>query len=176
MSAKTYAAQVRAEWEQAAARCGLDIDVHGYKFDRTYDAVTDYIAKFGREPFKPPWGVEAEMTKGHLKQSEGPVEHVAPFGLLAHIPQGEENVAPCFKRMRGGSRVTNNSRGQRGGAWLLGIEQKKTDEELAREQQEDAVLLGRLTRAEWRVVLANDARGDCWKWRCLVTGNTSKHF
>ena len=43
---------------------------------------------------------------------------------------------------------------------LLGTEEEKSDEELAQEQQEDAVLLGRLTRAQWRVVLANDARGE----------------
>ncbi len=29
-----------------------------------------------------------------------------------------------------------------------------------REEREEAVLLGRLTRRQWRVVLANDARGE----------------
>jgi len=161
MSAKTYATQARADWEQAAAQQGLHMDAHGYKFDRTYGAVADYIAKYGREPLKPPWGVEAELTKGHLKQGRGPVEHVTPFGLLAHIYQGEEELAPLFQayaRWFKGHKQLSWSKGLR--KRLLGNEQEKTDEELANEQQEDAVLLGRLSRAQWRVVLANDARGE----------------
>jgi hypothetical protein len=161
MSAKTYAAQARAEWERAAAQQGLRMDAHGYKLDRTYGAVADYIAKFGREPLKPPWGVEAEMTKGHLKQGRGPIEHMTPFGLLAHIYQGEEELAPLFQayaRWFKGHKQLSWSKGLR--KRLLGNEQERTDEELAQEQQEDAVLLGRLTRAQWRVVLANDARGE----------------
>lgn len=158
---RAYEAQARVAWERAAARCGLGMDEHGYKLDRTYGAVADYIAKYGREPLKPPWGVEAEMTKGHLKQGRGPVEHVTPFGLLSRIYQGEEDLAPLFQeyaRWFKGHKQLSWSKGLR--KRLLGNEQEKTDEELAREQQEDAVLLGRLTRAQWRVVLANDARGE----------------
>src|SRR5215470_8647766 len=157
---RAYEAQARTAWERAAARCGLAMDAHGYQLDRTYGAVADYIAKFGREPLKPPWGIEAEMTKGHLKQGRGPVEHLAPFGLLAHIYQGEEDLAPLFQayaRWFKGHKQLSWSKGLR--KRLLGNEQEKTDEEIANEQQEDAVLLGRLTRAQWRVVLANDARG-----------------
>ena len=158
---RAYEAQARAAWERAAARRGLGMDAHGYKLDRTYGAVADYIAKYGREPLKPPWGVEAELTKGHLKQGRGPVEHLTPFGLLAHIYQGEEDLAPLFQeyaRWFKGHKQLSWSKGLR--KRLLGTEQEKTDEELAQEQQEDAVLLGRLTRAQWRVVLANDARGE----------------
>jgi hypothetical protein len=42
----------------------------------------------------------------------------------------------------------------------LGSEEEKTDEQLAAAVMEEAVLLGLLTRAQWRVVLANDARGE----------------
>src|SRR5215470_11886645 len=158
---RTYEAQARAAWERAAARRGLGMDAHGYKLDRTYGAVADYIAKYGREPLKPPWGVEAEITKGHLKQGRGPVEHLTPFGLLALIYQGEEELAPLFQeyaRWFKGHKQLSWSKGLR--KRLLGTEQERTDEELVQEQQEDAVLLGRLTRAQWRVVLANDARGE----------------
>jgi len=40
---------------------------HGYELDRTYGAVSGYIAKFGREPIRKLWGFEPEMTKGHVK-------------------------------------------------------------------------------------------------------------
>src|SRR5215469_12848415 len=161
MSARTYAAEARADWQRAAAQQGLHMDAHGYRLDRTYGAVADYIAKYGREPLKPPWGVEAELTKGHLKQGRGPVEHLTPFGLLAHIYQGEEDLAPLFQeyaRWFKGHKQLSWSKGLR--KRLLGTEEEKSDEELVQEQQEDAVLLGRLTRTQWRVVLANDARGE----------------
>ena len=158
---RAYEVQARTAWERAAARRGLSMDAHGYKLDRTYGAVADYIAKYGREPLKPPWGVEAELTKGHLKQGRGPVEHLTPFGLLAHIYQGEEELVPLFQeyaRWFKGHKQLSWSKGLR--KRLLGTEEEKSDEELVQEQQEDAVLLGRLTRAQWRVVLANDARGE----------------
>ena len=136
---------------------------HGYQLDRTFGAIADYIAKFGREPLGTPWGVEAEMTKGHLKHGRGPsVEHLTPFGVLYLVYLGrEESIKPIFKeyaRYFKGRHQLNWSSGLR--KRLLGDEREKTDEELAQEQKEDAVLLGRLTRAQWRVVLANDARGE----------------
>ena len=161
-AASIYEAQARVTWKKAAERFGLQMDEHGYQLDRTYGAVADYIAKYGREPIKQPWGVETEMTKGHLKQGRGrKEEHVTPFGLLYRIYLGEEELAAvfqeyawCFK----GKKQLSWSKGLR--KRLLGNEQEKTDKELAQEQKEDAVLLGRLTRAQWRVVLANDARGE----------------
>jgi len=43
---------------------------------------------------------------------------------------------------------------------LLDTEEEQTDEELVAANMDDAVLLGLITRAQWRVVLANDARGE----------------
>jgi hypothetical protein len=161
IDASAYEALARAAWERAAAQQGLHMDEHGYQFNRTFGAVADYIAKYGREPIKQPWGVEAEMTKGHLKQGRGPVEHLTPFGLLYQVYQGHEELLPVFReyaRWFKWKRQLFWSSGLR--KRLLGNECEKTDEELAREEQEEAVLLGRLTRAQWRVVLANDARGE----------------
>lgn len=62
---------------------------HGYRLDRTFGAVADYIAKFGREPLGTPWGVEAEMTKGHLKRGRGPVEHLTPLRVLYQVYLGQ---------------------------------------------------------------------------------------
>lgn len=157
----TYEDTVRHAWRRAAAHEGLRMNAHGYKLDTTYGAVADYISKFGHEPLGTPWGVEAEMTKGHLKQGRGQVKHHTPFGLLYQVYLGHEEVIPIFQeyaRWFKGKHQLTWSHGLR--ARLLGDEEEKTDEELAAEQREDAVLLGRLSRAQWRVVLANDARGD----------------
>lgn len=157
----TYENEVRHAWRRAAAHEGLQMNAHGYKLDRTYGAVADYISKMGHEPLGTPWGVEAEMTKGHLKQGRGQVKHYTPFGLLYQVYQGDETMKPIFQEyatwFKGKHQLTWSS-GLR--ARLLGEEHEKTDEELAAEQKEEAVLLGRLSRAQWKVVLANDARGE----------------
>jgi len=135
---------------------------HGYQLDRTYGAVADYIAKFGREPARKPWGVESEMTKGHIKTGRGTViEHVTPFAMLYHIMQGRAALVPVFQdyaqRFKGRHQL-HWSKGLR--KRLLDSDEEQTDEELAAADMDDAVLLGLLTRQQWRVVLANDARGE----------------
>ncbi len=75
--------------------------------------------------------------------------------------QGREELLPVFKEyaryFKGRHQLTCSS-GLR--KRLLGDEQEKTDEELAAEEREQAVLLGRLTRRQWHIVLANDVRGE----------------
>jgi hypothetical protein len=153
--------EVRHAWRRAAAHEGLHMNAHGYKLDRTYGAVADYIAKFGHQPLGKPWGVETEMTKGHLKQGRGPIEHLTPFAVLYQVYQGKTELIPIFQEyatwFKGKHQLTWSS-GLR--KRLLGEEDEKTDEELAAELREEAVLLGLLTRSQWRVVLANDARGE----------------
>src|SRR5437588_1500018 len=159
----TYEQESRTAWRHAAAHEGLRMDgVHGYKLDRTYGAVADYIAKFGREPLHKPWGVESEMTKGHIKTGRGTViEHVTPFGLLYQIMQGRDALIPVFQEYAKwfkGRHQLHWSKGLRKG--LLDTDEEQTDEELAAAEMDDAVLLGLFTRTQWRVILGNDARGE----------------
>jgi hypothetical protein len=159
----TFEQESRSAWKQAAAHFGLRMDEeHGYRLDRTYGAVADYIAKFGREPLRKPWGVESEITKGHIKTGRGTViEHLTPFSLLYQIMQGNTTLIPVFQEYAHwfkGRHQLHWSKGLR--KQLLDTEEELTDEELAVAGMDDAVLLGLLTRAQWRVVLANDARGE----------------
>ena len=63
-------------------------------------------------------------------------------------------------------RYAVNFKGQRQLVWskglreLLGLEAEKTDEEIAVEEEEDALLLASLSVGAWRVILANDARAE----------------
>lgn len=43
---------------------------------------------------------------------------------------------------------------------MLGLGQDKSDDEIAKEEREDAILLAALPLKVWRVVLGNDARGE----------------
>lgn len=159
----SYERESRRAWQQAAARFGLTMDEeHGYRLDRTYGAVADYIAKFGRQPARHPWGVESEMTKGHIKTGRGTViEHFTPFAMLYQMMQGRTVLIPVFqeyaKRFKGRHQL-HWSKGLR--QRLLDTDETPSDEELAAADMDDAVLLGLITRAQWRVVLANDARGE----------------
>jgi hypothetical protein len=155
-----YESRMREAWEHAAAREGLHMNDHGFKLDRTYGAVGDYIAKFGREPAAGDrtWGVEAEMTKGHIKQGQIN-EHFSPFALLSAIEQGREELRPIFleyaRCFKGRKQLTYSP-----GLKAFYEEEEKTDEELAAEREQDAVTLVMLSRRQWAAVIGNDIRGE----------------
>ena len=158
-----YERASRLTWKQAAAREGLRMDEeHGYQLDRTNGAVADYLAKFGRQPVRQPWGVESEMTKGHLKTGRKlAIEHFTPFALLYQTMQGRDELVPVFQEYATwfkGKHQLHWSKGLR--RRLFGSDEEQSDEELAEAVQDEAVLLGLITRSQWRVVLANDARGE----------------
>lgn len=91
-----YDRVVREQWRKSVEREGLSINEHGFKLDRTYGAVGDYIAKFGREPLQTSWSTATELTKGHLKHGRGE-EHLTPFAMLHLIAQGHAELKPMFK-------------------------------------------------------------------------------
>ena len=55
----------RARWRDVALRQGLDMNQHGYDLRDSTRQVAEYVSKFGHGPR---WGVDAEMTKGHIKR------------------------------------------------------------------------------------------------------------
>jgi hypothetical protein len=151
---------VREQWRKSVEREGLSINEHGFKLDRTYGAVGDYIAKFGREPVRASWSTASELTKSHLKHGRDE-EHLTPFAMLHLIAQGRSELKPVFKQyaqcFKGKHQLVWSS-GLR--ALLLNQVEEKSDIELAQEpEQEEKILLGQLDREQWKLVLANEARG-----------------
>ena len=159
MDVDSYEATARAAWKDAAAAFGLGMNAHGFEVQRTYGAVADYIAKYGRESaVDSPWGVEAEMTKGHIKQGRGS-EHYTPFALLAAVHDGREDLAPKFyeyAQVFKGRKQLNFSPGLK----ARYQEEEKTDEELMQEHEHEACTLVQLTEDQWSGVLGNDVRGE----------------
>jgi hypothetical protein len=98
------------------------------------------------------------MTKGHTKKGKAGGE--SPFDLLRSAMADRQDkqamalfreFAECFK-------------GKRQLSWSNGLKARffvdeKTDEELAAERDDRAVLLGLLTVDQWRDVLKVDGRG-----------------
>ena len=157
-----YEKVVRLAWSDAAAANGLEMNEHGFKLDRTYGAVADYIAKFGHEPATDrPWGTETEMVKGHLKQGrEGRGEkHYTPFALLRSIHEGADDLADKFieyaRCFKGRKQLTYSP-----GLKAFYAEEEKTDEEVMQEHEHEAVTLVELFPEQWEQVLGNDIRGE----------------
>jgi hypothetical protein len=105
------------------------------------------------------WDTAAELTKGNVKavRSDG---GMSPMMLLARAGDGDEAAGKLFQEYATamhGKRLLVYTKGLRE---LLGMNEDKTDEEVAKQEVEPAVLLAALTVHQWRVVLANDARGE----------------
>ena len=159
IDAEAYAQVTREQWQKSAEYEDLSMNEHGFKLDRTYGAVADYVAKFGREPTRTPWSAATEMTKGHLKRGHGD-EHLTPFAMLWYISQGHNELKPIFReyaRWFKGKHQLVWSSGLR--TLLLNNEEEKSDLELVEEAEEEAVLLGQLDREQWREVVINNAQG-----------------
>jgi hypothetical protein len=146
-------------WQTEAKRVGFDVNRKGFDFDRTRGAAADYVAKWGREPIRTPWGVEHEISKAHIKQSKQN-DRYTPFGMLRAIHEGDhDELIPRFREYATWFKGKSQVRWSKGLASLLGLEDK-TDEEIASETRVEAILLGRLNREQWKVVLTNDVRAE----------------
>jgi hypothetical protein len=163
LDAEGYEAFARSAWRRAAEHEGLEMNEHGFKLDRTYGAVADYVAKFGRDPATDRvWGVESEMTKGHLKQGRGPADDpgMTPFAMLAAIYDQERcDLEPKFREYATvfkGRKQLNYSPGLK----AMYQEAEKTDEEIINEHEHQSVVLAELQDEQWEQVLGNDARGE----------------
>ena len=108
----------------------------------------NYVAK---------WGLEDEMTKGHIKKGKAGGE--TPFDLLRAVLADKEDkqAAALF------AEFAKAFKGKRQLSWSNGLKAKfnlveKNDEELAAELEDSAELLGLLTPDQWRDVLKVKAR------------------
>ena len=119
-------------------------------------AVGDYVSKFGAD-----WTAAHELTKAVVKkgrraESRTVAQLLADYALAGDTQAGAlwREYAVLFK----GKRQLVWSDGLR--ARLLPELEEKSDEELANEHDELAVLLATLTLSQWSRVVANDARAE----------------
>ncbi|WP_349573564.1 protein rep [Azotobacter salinestris] len=133
-------------WQNACRLAGLPIpsDAHGCRVDDGSKAAA-YASK---------WGLESEMTKGHIKR--GKQGGMTPFDFLRAVLADDQD-APKF---RGLFRAYADAfHGQRQLYWsnglraLLELGKEATDEELAAEQTEQATMLAELLPDEWRAIV-----------------------
>lgn len=154
-----YTKFASSQWQKAAEHMGLRMNEHGFDITRTNGAAADYVAKYGREPLHQIWGAAAEMTKAHIKSGRMK-EHLTPFTMLALIAQGCNELKPFFieyaRCFKGKHQLVWSAKLR---SQLQVNEPEKTDPQLADEPEEQTVLLGSLTREQWKCILIKDARG-----------------
>jgi len=125
--------------------------------------VADYVAKWGHEPrnFKCPskWTVEHELTKSVSKMSRGD-QGFTPLDLLQAFNAGDDHAGEVWQDYAGTFKGRHQLQWSRGLRELLGLGRIESDMEIAARADEPAVLLAAVTRAEWNVILGNDARGE----------------
>lgn len=140
-------------WKGACVSAGLDEpDHHGLKVhDGSY--ASSYAGK---------WGLEHEVTKAHLKK--GRDNNLTPWDLLRQA--GSKDFDQVEAAVKLFIEYSKAFKGKRQLVWsdgmrkLLGLEVEASDEDLAGEVEDGALLLGSLTKGQWRIVLHADRRGE----------------
>jgi hypothetical protein len=139
--------ELRALWARSAALDGLAMNDHGFCLRAGAGAGSAYVAK---------WGMEDELTKSHLKS--GRAGSSSPWDLLRGFAVGDARSGCLWREYAGvfkGRRQLMWSPGLRA---LLGLEDEKTDSEVAAALSDDAVHLGWVTLADWFLVLRHSKR------------------
>lgn len=159
---------IKARWGQCVAAAG-SFASWDYGCDVRYSdkEVANYVAKFGRQPewkendqvlSADKWSISHEVTKGPSKVSKNGGS--TPLQLLSDFSYGNSVSGALFVQYAmnfKGERQLVYSPGLRD---RLGLDVEKTDDELAVEQSEVAIILAQLNREQWRIVVGNDARGE----------------
>lgn len=108
------------------------------------------------------WGLDSELAKSHLKSARG--GNYGPFDLVNRFGEveGREKEIVCglfreYAKAFHGKRQLVWSRGLRA---LVGLENEKSDAEVAASVPEESLLLGSLTRQEWGRVVRAEKRGE----------------
>ena len=105
------------------------------------------------------WGLESEMTKGHIKHSRA-VKGRTPFDLLrAKLHDDDRQAAALFKEF------AECFKGRRQLVWSKGLKARfavadLNDEELAAQIDDSAACLGAISLEQWRVILRLDLQAD----------------
>lgn len=103
------------------------------------------------------WGLDYEITKAHLKKSfkgRNPMDLIRSYAF-----DGDKQAAALFVE------YSKAFHGKRQLYWSPGLKDRfgigeKTDEQIAGEQDEAAILLGRIEWPVWKLVLKSELRGD----------------
>ena len=145
--------ELKTRWRQSLGREGKYANwTNGLDIRPTDDFVGDYVQKIGN------WTVEHEMTKAPAKT--GKQRGRTPLQLLLdYATTGEIEARQLFREYALFTKRKNQLYWSLGLRELLGMEKEKTDEELADETEDNAILLAILDKADWLMLQYLQLRG-----------------
>lgn len=151
-------------WSSAAVRSGFakPSDEHGVRVtvgESQEQLLAAYISKFGREPSKTLWGVEAEVVKLHAKM--GGDQRFHPFDFLRAGMLRDKSLP--WKHLWGdyceGFKGQQQLRGMTKLGKKLGVIVSREEQIFESDGEVTSVALAYLDREEWSIILACGARG-----------------
>ena len=148
-------AWLSSRWQALLSKKGYySSELYGVKVQAGNDKVGDYVSK---------WGIEHELTKAPVKRGrvgrDG--KGLSPFELLELYGLGEKWAGELFKEYAAAMKGRHQLQWSRGARSALGLsEVQKTDEELAIEQEEEAVVMASLDWSQWKLILKAEKRGE----------------
>ncbi len=152
-----FTSDLKARWGEVVEKVGGYASTDwGCDVRSANEEIAAYLAKFGKEQF---WTVARELSKSSSKNAYGSGRSMNEL-LEAFVVHGDHRAGVRWREYAKAFKGRNQhvySPGLRG---RLGLDDDKTDEELAAQAVEDAVVLALMTVVQWRVVLGNDARGE----------------
>lgn len=135
--------------------------IYGVRVDQALDAQSD--GDQALKSYASKWGLEDELTKSPVKsaRSENGVEHYSPFQLLELYLSGQKWAGAWFRDYATAMKGSKQLVWSKGLRAVLGLQTEKSDQELAEDLVEIGdQLLASLTWAQWKRVLASDARAE----------------
>lgn len=137
------------KWRSACLLSGLGEPSWEHGFDvRGGDEAARYVSKGG-------WGLDQEMTKGHIKDGRG--KNRSPGQLLDCASDPAADQAHRDEAARLWLDYAAAMKGRRQLVWSKGLKARfavadLSDEEIAAQVEEDAILLARISLDDWQVI------------------------
>jgi len=141
---------ILAQWKSACETAGLpEPNEHGVSVDDGRK-MASYVSK---------WGIEHEMTKGHLKK--GKKDSLHPFDLLRwYLKEKDPLAKKLFQEYAQGFKGKKQLLWSRGLRNLLALAAEKTDLEIAESIDEESVLFAELSLNVWWAILKHNKRAE----------------
>jgi len=146
---ETLHLEVLTLWRKACVKHGLGVPSFEHGVDiKGGDYAAKYVTKFGQED-KKDWSIEHELTKANVKK--GRKGSRSPFQLLDDYIEGDKRAGALFIE------YSQAFKGKRQLTWSRGLKaefdlQEKSDDEIAHDQEDKAVLLAEIETEEWRAI------------------------
>ncbi len=153
LTAKQYDAwfsELFTLWKNASKKVGLELPTRKHGLNIKYSlSVSEYLTKIGHDQH---WGSSSELTKSMVKKGHG---SLTPFDFLRdENPENEQLFIQYAEATFGWRQIF----------WSPGLKKQfnlieKTDDEIASEVEETAVVVARIPYKVWKQLILNDPDG-----------------